>query len=116
MHVFLELAVNEEDLGFQKFDILALVKHGSFQVLVLSLHVVVLKLELDNVVVGLDILVNAVFCVFGVSVYYGFQQTTLLKLSFTVRNSSFVLEANNFAIQSVADVEGVHACLHTQHV
>ncbi len=59
MHVFLELAVNEEDLGFQKFDILALVKHGSFQVLVLSLHVVVLKLELDNVVVGLDILVNA---------------------------------------------------------
>ena len=59
MHVFLELAVNEEDLGFQKFDILALVKHGSFQVLVLSLQFVVLKLELDNVVVGLDILVNA---------------------------------------------------------
>ena len=56
------------------------------------------------------------FRVFGVKVYYGFQQTTVLKLSFTVRKSRFVLEANQFAIQSVADVEGVHACLHTQHV
>ena len=52
MHVLLELAVQESDLGFQKLDILALVKQG-------SLHVLVFSLEIDHAGVGLDILVNA---------------------------------------------------------